>query len=215
MTQVIRILVADDHPVVRKGIGAMLDPRPDLELVGTASNGEEAVEQARALKPDVILMDLVMPLKGGIEAIKEIKEDNPDARILVLTSFEDDETIIPAIKAGAMGYVLKVSSPQELLQAIRDVYHGGLPLDPQIARKLITGLTQAQTETSPEDILTEREIDVLKLIAKGWSNLEIANELNISEGTVRFHTTHILDKLNLRNRTQAALYALRSGLATL
>jgi len=210
----IRILIADDHAVVRRGIKAMVDPRPDLELIGEAEDGEEVIEKVSNLDPDVILMDLEMPRKGGIDAIREIIEKNPEARILVLTSFSEDEKVIQAIKAGAMGYVLKVSIPQELIQSIRDVYQGEITLSPSIARRLLHKLTKEE-ELYPKDQLTGRELDVLKLIAKGMTNREISVQLHISEGTVRIHVNHILSKLNLSNRTQAALYALREGLTSL
>jgi NarL family two-component system response regulator LiaR len=215
MTENIRILIVDDHLVVREGLRALIDVQPDMELVGEAADGVEAVQKARSLQPDVILLDLVMPRKGGLEAIGEIKGENPDMRILVLTSFAEDDRVFPAIKAGALGYLLKDSSAQELLQAVRDVYRGEPTMHPTIARKLMRELQRPPELPPTEDPLTEREVEVLKFVAQGLSNQEIADILVISERTVRTHVTNILSKLYLANRTQAALYALREGLARL
>ena len=211
----IRVLIADDHAVVREGLRTLIGSEPDLRLVGEATDGEEAVQQARALRPDVILMDLLMPRKDGLEAIAEITEENPEARILVLTSFADDDKVFPAIKAGALGYVLKDSLPDQLLQAIHDVAQGVSSLHPTIALKLIREINQPSDLPPVVDPLTKREVDVLKLVAQGLSNQQIAERLIISEWTVRKHVHNILDKLHLANRTQAALYALREGLASL
>jgi NarL family two-component system response regulator LiaR len=215
MTQVIRILVVDDHAVVREGLRALIGGKPDMELVGEAGDGQEAVLLARSLRPDVILMDLVMPGKDGIRTIQEIRDENPGARILVLTSFDEDDQVFSAVKAGALGYILKDSSPQELLEAIRCVYRGESSLHPAVARKLMLGYRQDQKAETRIVALTEREVETLKLVARGLSNQEIAHQLHISEGTVRFHVTNILGKLELENRTQAALYALREGLVSL
>jgi NarL family two-component system response regulator LiaR len=215
MTQVIRILVVDDHAVVREGLRAFIGGKPDMELAGEAANGEEAVLLARSLQPDVILMDLVMPGKTGIQAIQEIRQENSEARILVLTSFGEDDQVFSAIKAGALGYLLKDSSPQELLEAIRCVYRGQSSLHPAVARKLILGYGQDQPAEAEMDVLTVREVEVLKLVAQGLSNQKIAQKLHVGEGTVRFHVGNVLGKLGLENRTQAALYALRAGLASL
>jgi NarL family two-component system response regulator LiaR len=215
MTEVIHILVVDDHAVVREGLRALIRGKPGMELVGEARDGQEAVLQARSLEPDVILMDLVMPGKSGIEAIREIRGENPEARILVLTSFSDDDQVFSAVKAGALGYLLKDSSPQELLEAIRCVYRGESSLHPAVARKLMLGYRQDQKAGPDVAALTEREIDVLKLVARGLTNQAIAQRLRVSEGTVRFHVGNVLGKLGLENRTQAALYALREGLASL
>ncbi len=215
MTKRIRVLIVDDHAVVREGLRALIDVDPGMELAGEAKDGVEAIEKAHSLQPDVILLDLVMPNKGGIEAIGEIKEQNPGARILVLTSFAEDDKVFPAIKAGALGYLLKDSSAHELLQAIRDVYQGEPTMHPTIARKLMRELQRPPDLPPTEDPLTEREVDVLKFVAQGLSNQEIADVLVLSERTVRTHVTNILTKLHLANRTQAALYALREGLARL
>jgi len=215
MTENIHILIADDHAIVREGLRTLIDAKPGMELVGEARDGVEAVTMASALHPDVILMDMVMPRKDGLAAIKDIIQDNSEARILVLTSFDDDDRVFSAIKAGALGYLLKDSSPQQLLEAIRDVYHGRSSLHPTIALKVIRELNQPSDLPPTEDPLTEREAETLRLIAQGLTNQEIAEQLTISERTVGKHVSNILDKLHLANRTQAALYALRHGLASL
>lgn len=211
----IQILIVDDHAIVREGQRALIETEAGLQVLGEAKNGDEAVEMARVLQPDVILMDLQMPGKDGIEAIKEIKTENPDAHILVLTSFSEDEKVYTAIKAGAMGYLLKDSSPQEILTAIREVYRGEMSMHPSIGNKLMRELQRPSDLPPTEEPLTEREGEVLKLVAQGLPNGEIAEKLVVSERTVRTHVTNILGKLHLANRTQAALYALREGLADL
>jgi NarL family two-component system response regulator LiaR len=215
MTEVIRILIADDHPIVRDGLHGLITAEPGMEVAGEAADGAEAVLKARSLQPDVILLDLVMPRKDGITALKEIKTENPDARVLILTSFAEDDQVFPAVKAGAQGYLLKDSSPQELLLAIREVYRGEPSLHPTIARRLMRELNQPPDLPLTEDPLTERELSVLQLIAQGLSNQGIAERLIISERTVGNYVSTILSKLHLANRTQAALYALREGLASL
>jgi NarL family two-component system response regulator LiaR len=215
---VIRVLIADDHAVVREGLRWLISTEPGIELVDEAVDGVEAVEKARSLKPDVILMDLVMPHKDGLQAIHEIVGERPEARILVLTSFAEDEKVFAAVKGGALGYLMKDSSPQELMQAIRDVHRGEPSMDPAIAQKLMRELQKsARAPELPltKEPLTEREVEVLKWVAQGLSNQEIADRLVVSERTVRSHVSNVLDKLHLANRTQAALYALREGLARL
>ena len=211
----IRILVADDHAIVREGLRTLVASEPGMTLAGEAADGVEAVLKARTLQPDVVLMDLVMPRKDGLEAIGEIKQENPEIRILVLTSFAEEDKVFPAIKTGAQGYLLKDSSPEELLKAIRDVHSGEAPLHPTMALKLIRELKEPSDLPPVEHPLTEREVTVLKLVAQGLTNQEIADDLMISEWTVRTHVSNILDKLHVANRTQATLYALREGLADL
>jgi len=212
MSGEIRILIVDDHAIVREGLRSLISTEPGMTLVGEAADGEAAVCLFSSLQPDVTLMDLVMPHKDGISAIREIKQQDPQARILVLTSFAEDDQVFPAIKSGALGYLLKDSSPQELLQAIRDIHRGESSLDPTVARKLIQELSRPpELPPSPEP-LSARELEVLDLVAEGLSNQEIAARLVISERTVRNHVGSILAKLHLANRTQAALYALRKGL---
>jgi len=211
----IRILIADDHAIVREGLRTLITAKPGLELVGEAADGNEAVLLACTVEPDVILLDMMMPHKDGLAAIKEIKADNPEARILVLTSFSDDEKVFAAIKAGALGYLLKDSSPQQLVQAIQDVHQGQSSLHPTIALKLIRELNQPPNLPPTDDPLTARELEALRLVALGLTNQEIAEKLSISERTVGKHVSNILEKLHLANRTQAALYALRKGLADL
>lgn len=213
MSNPIRILIADDHTLVRAGLSALLSSEPGMEVVGEAADGIEATDKAQALQPDVILLDLVMPRKDGIEAITEIYNANPGVRILVLTSYTDDDKVFPAIKAGALGYLLKDSEPHELLQAIRSVYAGEPSLAPTIARKLMRELKQPPDTHLVEHSLSEREVQVLRLVAQGLSNREIADRLVVSERTVRAHVSNILNKLHLANRTQAALYAIREGLS--
>ncbi|MEZ4713774.1 MAG: response regulator transcription factor [Caldilineaceae bacterium] len=215
MADKIRVLVADDHAIVRHGLTTLINSQPDMAVVDEAQDGMEAVLKQRAHHPDVILMDLVMPRLDGLAAIQQIKAENVGAHILVLTSFAEDDKVFPAIKAGALGYLLKDSSPGQLLQAIRDVHQGKSSLDPTIALKLIQELNRPSEQPLLPDPLSEREVAVLKLVARGLSNQDIADQLIIGERTVGSHISNILSKLHLANRTQAALYALREGLATL
>ncbi len=215
MPKSIRVLICDDHAVVRRGLRSLVGVKPEMELVGEAVDGEEAVVMAKKLKPDVIIMDLIMPRKDGVAATTEIKKANQNARILVLTSFSDDKNVFSAIKAGANGYLLKDSSPEELLQAINDVYEGKSSLHPVIAQKVIQEMHQPSDLPPTDDPLSGREVEVLRNVAQGMSNQEIAQTLKIKEGTVRIHVGNILNKLQLANRTQATLYALREGLAEL
>jgi NarL family two-component system response regulator LiaR len=205
----IRVLIADDHAIVRMGLRALIATEPGMEVVGEAVDGMDAVRKARSLRPDVIVLDLVMPRKDGIQATAEIRQEDPGARILVLTSFAEEDKLVPAFKAGAAGYLLKDSAPQDLLQAIRDVAQGASTLHPQIAHKLIRALSRPAAAVP----LTGREQEVACLVALGRSNKEIARALVLSEPTVRTHVSHILRKLKLNNRTEVALYALREGLA--
>ncbi len=215
MKTTIRVLITDDHAIVRKGIRSLLKTEPDMQVVGEACNGVEAVAQARALHPDVVLMDLVMPEMDGIEATRQITSKQGAPRVLVLTSFAADSKVFPAIKAGALGYLLKDSGPDELLQAIRQVYRGEPSLEPSIARKVLNEVLQPEKKPLTIDPLTDRELEVLRLVAEGLANKEIAEHLNLSELTVRTHVGNILGKLHLANRTQAALYALQKGLTSL
>lgn len=212
MPENIKVLIVDDHPVVRSGLSTMLSSEEGMEVVGVACNGVEGVEKAFSLDPDVILMDLVMPKKDGVEAITEIKERNPEAKILVLTSYSDDNKIIHSIQAGATGYILKDSSPDELLDAVRQVDEKQPFMQPQILAKLMEGLKHQPEEQDSRARLTEREIEILKLVARGNTNQDIALLLNISERTVTKHVSNILDKLQLSNRTQIAFYAAQEGL---
>ena len=211
----IRLLVVDDQGIVREGICALLAEVEGMKVVGEAVDGLEAVTQAATLLPDVILMDLVMPRLDGIEAIRQITARQPDARILALTSFTADDKVFPAIKAGAMGYLLKDSDPKELIKAIQAVYQGEPFLPPSIARKVLEEISHPSKGLPTPDPLTGRELEVLHLVAKGISNQEIAKRLVISEATVRTHIDNVLNKLHLANRVQAALYALRKGVSTL
>jgi len=214
--KLIRILIADDHAIVRKGLKALLATEKDMTVAGEAENGAEAVQKAAEITPDVILMDIVRPQMDGIEATRRITAARPETRVLVLTSFAADDKVFPAVKAGALGYLLKDSSPEQLLEAIRQVHRGEPSLEPSIARKVLQELSHPGSAGKPTaDPLTERELEVLKLIAQGLSNKEIASSIFVAEWTVRSHVSNILGKLHLASRTQAALYALRSGLASL
>ena len=215
MTDRIRIFIADDHAIVREGLRSLLGTEPDLELVGEASDGLQAVSKVRDLRPDVILIDMLMPRMDGLEAILEIRNDWTEAKIIVLTSFSDDEKVFSAIRSGALGYLLKESSPQDLLQAIHSVACGEGFLSPTIASKVMRELNQPPKLPPTKDPLTEREVEILQLVAQGLTNDEIAEKLVVSERTVRTHVSNILSKLQLANRTQAALYALKEGLASL
>jgi len=215
MTLSIRVLIVDDHAIVRKGIRALLATETDIEVVGEAGDGYKAVDLARKLQPDVVLMDLVMPQMDGIEATRQITAGCSETRILVLTSFAADDKVFPAIKSGALGYLLKDSGPEELVQAIHQVYHEEPSLDPSIARKVLMELSRPTKKPLTTDPLTEREMEILRLVAQGKSNRDMADELVITEATARTHVSNILSKLHLASRTQAALYALREGLASL
>jgi NarL family two-component system response regulator LiaR len=218
-SETIKVFLVDDHAIVRDGIRAVLNTEANIEVIGEAANGKEAISKVLSYQPDVTLMDLVMPEIDGIEAIRQIIERQPQARILVLTSFATDDKVFPAIKAGAMGYLLKDSDAEDLLRAIHQVHQGESSLHPKIARKLLQEITTASSPQEPVgpkvDPLTEREVEVLKLVARGKSNQEIAQQLVIGEGTVRTHVSNILGKLHLASRTQATLYALKEGITSL
>ena len=211
----IRLLIVDDQGIVRKGIRALLAEVKGMTIIGEAGDGLEAVKLADALQPDVILMDLVMPRMDGIEAIHQIMEKHPGARILALTSFAADDKVFPAIKAGALGYLLKNSEPEDLISAIKEIHRGQPFLHPSIARKVLEELSHPAGSPAMPEPLTERELEVLQLVAQGLSNQEIAQRLVIGGATVRTHIGKILGKLHLANRVQATLYALRKGLSSL
>jgi NarL family two-component system response regulator LiaR len=215
MDNPISVLVVDDHPVVRRGIKSLLAEEKDIHVVGEATNGKEALQQVAELRPEVILMDLVMPEMNGIEAIQQITTSYPEARILVMTSFAADDKVFPSIKAGALGYLLKDSDPEDLIRMIHQVYRGELSIHPAIARKVIQELNRPAEEPLTPDPLTEREEEILQLLAQGVENKEIARRLVLREATVRTHVSNILSKLHLANRVQATLYALRKGITTL
>jgi NarL family two-component system response regulator LiaR len=210
----IKVLLVDDHAIVRQGLRTFLELQDDIEVVGEAENGLEAVEGARQWEPDVVLMDLVMPEMDGIEATRQICTLQPGTKVIALTSFAGDDKVFPAIKAGAAGYQLKDVSPSDLVDAVRAAYRGETLLHPEIAKKLMAEVAarEGKPETEPDE-LTQRELDVLRLIARGLSNQEIAQELTISEKTVKSHVSNILSKLHVDDRTQAAIYALKKGLA--
>jgi len=216
----IRVLLVDDHTVVRQGLRLFIEMQNDMEVVGEGSNGLEAVELAARLKPDVILLDLLMPQMEGVEATRKILERNPHSRILILTSFGEDDKVFPAIRAGAQGYLLKDIQPRDLVQAIRETHLGKAQLHPDIARRLMMAVSGDSPikEPAPASLpaelleLTERERDVLDLIARGLTNREIAEKMVISEKTVKTHVSNLLDKLGLEDRTRAAIWALKHGL---
>jgi len=209
----IRVLIADDHTIVRKGLRALLSTKDDITVVGEAGDGLAAVEQAQALRPDIILMDITMPGIDGVEATRRILAHQPHARILVLTSFSTDDKVFPALRAGAQGYLLKDSEPEELVSAIRRIHHGESSLHPAVASRVLLQL--AHPAAPAHSALTDREIEVTRLIARGLKNQAIATQLSISETTVRAHVSNILAKLHLATRTELTLFALREGLAVL
>ena len=215
MSQAIRVLIVDDHTIVRKGIRALLTEIAGIEVVGEAADGQAAVAQANSLRPDVILMDLAMPKMDGIEATRQITTSQPESRILVMTSFATDDKVLPAIKAGALGYLLKESAPEDLVQAIQQIHRGESSLHPTIARKVLQEIAHPSDRPPTPDPLTKREAEVLLLVAEGLSNRDISKKLNISDATVRSHVSNIMSKLHLATRIQAALYALREGLVSL
>jgi NarL family two-component system response regulator LiaR len=209
VTDPIRVLIVDDHSVVREGLRTFLELQDGIEVAGEADDGEEAVREAERLRPDVVLMDLVMPRMDGVVAMREVRERVPRARVVVLTSFLDDERLLPAIRAGAAGYLLKNVQPRELARAVRLAARGEALIDPAVAARLVDSLVEDRGGEEPE--LTPREREVLDLIGSGFSNKRIALELGISEKTVKTHVGHVLAKLGVSDRTQAALYAARIG----
>jgi NarL family two-component system response regulator LiaR len=206
----VRVMIVDDHAVVREGLKNYLGALKEFEIVGEASSGVEALEAAKKLQPQVVLMDLVMPVMDGIEATKILHDTLPDIKVIVLTSFTDDDKLFPALRAGAVAYLLKDVGPQELAETIRAAARGETRLNPDVTQRLVAGLAGGAAER-PEDLLTEREMDVLRCLARGMSNKEIGADLFISEKTVKTHVGSILDKLGLADRTQAALYAVKRG----
>ena len=207
----IRLLLVDDHTVVRQGLKMVLSLEPDLLVVGEAANGQEAVAQVPALKPDVVLMDLLMPVMDGVKAIREIKKGHPDVEVVALTSVLEDRLVIDAVEAGAAGYLLKETGPEGLIDAIRAAARGEVRLDPKAQRRLVKEVRTPEMRES----LTPRETETLRLVAKGLTNKEIADALEVSEVTVKTHVSSVLSKLGLSSRTQAALFALKEGLVGL
>jgi NarL family two-component system response regulator LiaR len=208
---VIRVLIADDHAVVRQGLRTFLDLQPDVEVAGEAADGEEAVEAARRLSPDVVLLDLAMPRLDGVAALPRLREAAPAARVIVLTSFGEDDRVFAALRAGAAGFLLKDVEPAELVRGIRTAHAGQAPLSPSVAARVVEELAHPGRRAGGDE-LTPRELEVLRLIAGGRSNKRIALELGVAEKTVKTHVSHVLAKLGLADRTQAALYAVREGL---
>jgi NarL family two-component system response regulator LiaR len=207
----IRVLLVDDHAVVREGLRTFLELQDGMEVVGEAEDGRQAVAEAERLTPDVILMDLVMPVLDGVGAMRELRRKLPRVRVIVLTSFAEDDRLLPAIQAGAAGYLMKNVQPKELARAIRAAHAGEALLDPAVAARLVEAIAQPAGE-EPRDELTPREHEVLELIGQGLSNKRIALALGVSEKTVKTHVGHVLAKLGVTDRTQAALHAVRSGL---
>ena len=216
----IGVLLVDDHSVVRQGLRMFIEMQSDMQVLGEGANGLEAVELAARLNPDVILLDLLMPHMDGIEATRQILLHNPHARVLILTSFGEDDKVFPAIRAGAQGYLLKDIQPRDLVQAVRETYQGKAQLHPDIARRLMTAVSgeapvrQVPPASLPAELqeLTEREREVLEQIARGLTNREIAEKMFISEKTVKTHVSNLLDKLGLEDRTRAAIWALKHGM---
>ena len=211
----IKVLLVDDHAVVRQGLRTFLELQDDMTVAGEAANGVEAIEQARQVQPDVVLLDLMMPKMGGVEATPHIIAACPSARVIILTSFGEDDQVIPAIRAGAQGYLLKDIPPHDLVQSVREAHQGKAQLHPDVAKKLMSAVAAPPPAApSPAPDLTERELEVLRLIAQGMNNQQIAQQLTISEKTVKTHVSNILGKLHVDDRTQAAIYALKKGLGS-
>ena len=209
----ITVLIVDDHIVVRQGLRTFLELQDDIEIVGEAANGLEAIDLARRHQPDIVLLDLIMPRMGGVEATPRLMAASPRTRVIILTSFGEDDQIIPAIRAGAQGYLLKDIPPRDLIQAVREAYAGKAQLHPDVAKKLMAAVAAPPPAAPPpESDLTDRELEVLRLIAEGLNNHEIAQQLTISDKTVKTHVSNILSKLHCDDRTQAAIYAMKKGL---
>jgi DNA-binding NarL/FixJ family response regulator len=211
----IRILIVDDHPVVREGIGSMLMKEADFKVVGEASNGLEAVEKSRELAPDVVLMDLRMPEMDGVEAIIKIKAEKPEVKFIILTTYSDDEYIFKGIAAGARAYLLKDAPRDELFKAIRMVWRGESLIQPVVASRVLDKLAELSRKTPAGETLSDREIEVLRLMAGGESNKDIADHLSITQSTVKTHITSIFQKLNVTTRTEAVTNALKKGIIQL
>ena len=207
-----KILIADDHPVVREGLSAMLSREKNISVIGEATNGKEAIDLALKGSPDVVLMDLRMPVLDGVEAIRQIKSKRPDIEFIIITTYDDDENILKGIEAGAKAYLLKDSPREKLFQAIKAVSRGESLIEPAIAGRVIDRLTQLSQQVKAPDALSEREIEVLSLIAEGTSNKEIARDLCISQSTVKTHIQSIFQKLDVNDRTEAVTKAIRKGL---
>lgn len=208
----IRVVVVDDHPVVRQGLRSFLSSRPGIDVVGEAADGEAALVEVEKLRPDVVLMDLVMPGQGGVAAIRRIASEHPQVRTLVLTSFSSEDAVVPAVVAGAAGYILKDVAPSELEAAVRAAYRREAILSPAVAAQVMAEVSRGSVSAADRHGLTPREIEVLRLLAAGRSNRTLADELFVSERTVKTHVSSILAKLGLADRTQAALWAVRHGL---
>ena len=211
MSDAIRILIVDDHAVVREGLRAFLDLQDGFDVVGEAADGDEAIVTAERLRPDVVLMDLVMPRRDGIAAMRVLRDRVPGARVIVLTSFLDEDKLLPALRAGAAGYLLKNAQPHELERAVRAAHAGEAVLDPVVGARLVAALASGRDD-EPIDRLTPREREVLELIGRGYPNKRIARELELAEKTVKTHVGHVLAKLGVADRTQAAVIAVRAGL---
>ena len=213
MSEIIKILIADDHPVVREGLISMIKRESDFQVVGEAINGVEAVRKTRELKPDIVLMDLRMPELDGVEAIRQISSSDPSIKFIILTTFSDDEYIFRGIEVGARAYLLKDAPREDLFKAIRAVNRGESLIQPVVASKVLSRFAELSRQVqTPTELLSEREIEVLKLVAQGNANKEIAAELNITDSTVKTHVSSIFQKLNARDRTDAVMQAVKRGI---